>query len=206
MARLESSFKNMLLTLLGVTFIASAGVGFVYEITKGPKAETERKRQIAAIQAVLPQFTNNPLSQKYAVPTKDGDLLFYPATLNDEPVGTAVETFTDQGFGGRIRLMVGFLPDHKIHQIAVLEHTETPGLGDKIDPKKSDFIDQFSGKDPNNFTLQVQKDGGDVDGITAATVSSRAFCEAVQRAVDAVRKQTDGTPQIIIEVETPGNK
>jgi len=202
MARLESSFKNMLLTLLGITFLSSAGVGYVYEITKGPKAETERKRQIAAIQAVLPRFSNNPLQEKYAVPTEAGDLIFYPAEKDGEPVGTAVETFTDQGFGGRIRLMVGFLPGGNINDIAVLEHTETPGLGDKIERKKSNFINQFAGQNPEQFDLRVNKDGGDVDGITAATVSSRAFCEAVQRAVEAMNAKDKNIKPIIVEVES----
>ncbi len=205
MARLESSFKNMLLTLLAVTFVSSACVGSVYELTKGPLAETKRQRQIAAVREVLPGFDNNPVEEKYQVPTDNGELIFYPAEKDGHSVGTAVETFSDQGFGGRIRLMVGFLPEGAIHRITVLEHSETPGLGDKIDKKKSDFSQQFAGKDPAAFTLTVDKDGGDVDGITAATVSSRAFCDAVRRAVKALNQADRDIKPIEVEIQMGTN-
>ena len=81
--------------------------------------------------------------------------------------------------------MVGFLPDGTIHNISVLEHKETPGLGDKMTKAKSDWSVQFNGKDPSDFKLMVTKDGGDVDAITASTISSRAFCDAVDRAYKA---------------------
>ena len=81
--------------------------------------------------------------------------------------------------------MVGLLPDGTINDISVLEHKETPGLGDKMDKEKSDFSLQFQGKDPKNFAINVRQDGGDVDAITASTVSSRAFCDAVIRAYNA---------------------
>ena len=65
-----------------------------------------------------------------------------------------------------------------------MQHKETPGLGDKTDSKKSNWNKQFREKDPSKFSLVVSKDGGDVDAITAATISSRAYCDAVQRAYD----------------------
>jgi len=86
--------------------------------------------------------------------------------------------------------MVGFLPDGTIYDVEVLDHKETPGLGDKIDRKKSDFTRQFQNKNPGAFSLTVKKDGGSVDAITAATISSRAFCNAVQRAYDVYRKES----------------
>ena len=94
-----------------------------------------------------------------------------------------------KGFSGKIELMVGFLDDGTIENTAVLMHKETPGLGDKMDQKKSDFSLQFIGKNPVDFKLKVKKDGGDVDAITAATISSRAFCDAVQRAYDVFEKE-----------------
>jgi electron transport complex protein RnfG len=103
-------------------------------------------------------------------------------------VGTAVETFTSQGFSGDFKLMVGFTPDGTIIDVAVISHAETPGLGDKMEQDKSDFSEQFEGKDPDTFELSVRKDGGDVDAITAATITSRAYCDAVQRAYDALRE------------------
>ena len=76
--------------------------------------------------------------------------------------------------------MIGFDAKGVIQKINVLEHSETPGLGTKMEEPK--FKDQFLGKSPETFRLRVKKDGGDVDGITAATISSRAFSDAVERA------------------------
>jgi electron transport complex protein RnfG len=84
--------------------------------------------------------------------------------------------------------MVGFKPDGTIHNISVLDHAETPGLGSKIEKSSSSWSEQFNGKNPTDFQLQVRKDGGDVDAITAATISSRAYCDAVQKAYKAFQK------------------
>jgi len=104
----------------------------------------------------------------------------------------AIETFTNQGFGGTIKLIVGLLANGKIYDIAVIEHVETPGLGDKIEKKKSGFSKQFQKKDPSGYKMIVKNDGGDVDAITAATISSRAYCDAVGRAYKAFDNNADG--------------
>ncbi|MBO4231732.1 MAG: RnfABCDGE type electron transport complex subunit G, partial [Bacteroidales bacterium] len=92
------------------------------------------------------------------------------------------------GFGGAFTLMVGFDSEGKILGTEVLSASETPGLGDKINADKSDFSKQFAGKNPAEFQLKVKKDGGDVDAITAATISSRAYCDAVDRAYQSFMK------------------
>lgn len=174
----------MTLTLFAVTLISSFGVGYVYEITKGPIAKSQLEKKTRALQQVLPEFNNDPLKEMSVRDVDGGKLIFYPAREDGKPVGIAVDTFTNQGFADQIRLMVGFTPKGKIIDIAVLSQKETPGLGDKIDRKKSDFSRQFEGKDPATYRLSVTKDGGDVDAITAATISSRAFCDAVKRAYE----------------------
>ena len=107
--------------------------------------------------------------------------------LDEELVGTAIQAGSKKGYNGLIELMVGFSPDGKIYKIDVLQQKETPGLGTKITEDK--FKNQFDGQDPKSFVLKVTKDGGEVDAITAATISSRAFCEAVQKAYDAFENQ-----------------
>jgi electron transport complex protein RnfG len=87
------------------------------------------------------------------------------------------------GFSGLVRLMVGLKPDGSIYSVSVLEHKETPGLGTHM--ADADFIGQFENQNPANFKVSVKKDGGQVDAITAATISSRAFCDAVMRAYKA---------------------
>ncbi len=185
----ESSFLNMVLTLFVVTLVSATTLGYVYEVTKGPIAEAQRKKTLKAIASVTPEFDNSPSDELYKLPIEgDDSLICYPAKKGGKLVGTAIKTYSDKGFNTRIWIMVGFAPDGTIINTAVLQHQETPGLGDKMSKKKSDWSNQFNGKNPANFKLKVKKDGGDVDAITAATFSSRGFTDAVDRAYKAYMK------------------
>jgi len=187
MAKTESTFKNMALSLTLIALVSSALLGFVYEFTKEPIALSNLNKKLNAIKQVVPEFTNNPNDEMYRLPTGEGDSLeIYPAKKDDVIVGYAVNTFTSKGFSGNISLMAGFKPDGTIINISVLEQKETPGLGTKM--TEPGFKDQFNEKNPSEFELKVKKDGGPVDAITAATISSRAFCDAVQRAYNTLQK------------------
>ena len=187
MAKSESSFKNMVLSLTLISMIASACLGFVYEFTRVPIELSNLNRKVNAIKQVVPEFNNNPYDEMFRLPTGDGDSLdIFPAKKDSILVGYAVSTYTDKGFSGNINLMAGFKPDGSIVNITVLAHKETPGLGTKMAEPK--FKDQFNGKNPADYDLKVRKDGGPVDAITAATISSRAFCDAVQRAYNTLQK------------------
>lgn len=177
----------MVLTLLTITLVSSTAVGLVYKVTQKPIAEAGASRIIAAIGLVLPEFDNDPAETKRVETIDGGEAVIYTATRNGEVVGYAIETFTNKGFNGHIRLMVGFLPDGTIYRVETIEHNETPGLGDKILRSKSDFPLQFDGRHPDSFRLAVTKDGGDVDAITAATITSRAYADAVDRAFRVFR-------------------
>ncbi len=187
MAKTESTFRNMVLSLTLIALVSSALLGFVYEVTKEPIALSNLNKKLEAIRQVVPEFDNNPNDEMFLLPTGDGDSLeVYPAKKGDIIIGYAVNTYTNNGFSGNIKLMAGFKPDGSIFNITVLEHKETPGLGTKMaDPG---FKDQFIEKNPAEFELRVKKDGGPVDAITAATISSRAFCDAVQRAYNTLQK------------------
>jgi len=187
MAKTESTLKNMILSLTFISLGASACLAFVYELTKGPIELSVLNKKIEAIKQVVPEFNNNPDGEMFRLPTGDGDSLdIYPAKLNGEVTGYAVNTYTKSGFSGYIGLMAGFKPDGSIINIMVLSQKETPGLGTKMaDPG---FKDQFNGKNPSDFKLKVKKDGGQVDAITAATISSRAFCDAIERAYNTLQK------------------
>ncbi|SDD17475.1 electron transport complex protein RnfG [Williamwhitmania taraxaci] len=178
----------MVLTLLIITLVASVALGYVYQFTKVPIELAQITKVNNAIRAVVPAFDNDPNAEVYKAVVGTDSLNVYPAKKGGVVVGLAVETFTEKGYGGRFELIVGFLPDGTINDIAVISHHETPGLGDKIDKRKSNFSLQFKGKNPKDFKMMVKKDGGDVDAITASTISSRAFCDAVTRAYEAVMK------------------
>jgi electron transport complex protein RnfG len=187
----ESNFFNMVSTLFLVTAVAALSLGGVYNVTKGPIELAKQKKQEEAIKQVLPEFDR--LEQKrLKAPDVADSLLFNFAYKGDNLVGMAVNTFTNKGFSGQIKLMIGLLPDGTINNTSVLEHKETPGLGDKMQQNKSDWSLQFNGQHPSVFKLKVKKDGGSVDAITAATISSRAFADAVERAYNTYETNLGG--------------
>ena len=177
----------MLLSLTLISLGASAALGFVYELTKKPIEASKLRKKIEAIKMVVPEFNNNPNDDMFLLPTGEGDSLeIYPAKKDGVIKGYAVKTYSNNGFSGYIGIMAGFSPDGTIYNISVLEQKETPGLGTKMtDPS---FSGQFIGKHPGEFVLKVKKDGGQVDAITAATISSRAFCDAIERAYKTLMK------------------
>jgi electron transport complex protein RnfG len=191
MAKRESSFINMVLTLVLVTGIAAAVLGFVYDFTKGPIEVAKLKAQTEAIKTVLPEF--DELGETMVVSPGEGQdsLEFFPAYKNGELVGTAIKTYTKSGFSGFISIMAGIDKDGNFSGYSVLEHAETPGLGSKIDPWfKTDKGNQsVIGKNPETTDFHVSKDGGQIDAITASTISSRAFLDAMRRAYSTYKKQ-----------------
>lgn len=180
--KLESTFINMLVVLGGIALISAGLLGFTFTKTK-PLIDAVKKQKFEqAIKEVLPPF--DKLGKKYVVAGFDR-LELYPAYKGDALAGTAVKSVTNKGFSGDIWVMVGITDDGTIFNTSVLDQHETPGLGTKMTPK---LVPQVKGKKPASFKLKVKKDGGDVDAITAATISSRAFLDAVSKAVDAWKK------------------
>lgn len=187
MAKRESSFVNMVVTLLVITSVASFLLATVYNFTKEPIALAREAMRMEAIAQVVPAFDR--LEVKRFQSYDGGDSLqFNFAYSGEELVGVAVETYTTSGWSGLITAMVGFLPDGRIVDVVHLHHRETPGLGDKIEKAKSDWSNQFRGIDPRATDLRVTKDGGDIDAITAATITARAYSEAIQRAFNTLEE------------------
>ena len=175
----------MVVALLVIAAVSGGVLGLVYGMTKDTIAEVDKKKNEAAIQAVLPlegEITYKADTLQY---TYEGVDLTFPCNLAYDANGTfqgaAIKT-SEGGFGGKIDMMVGFLADGTIKGTSVLSHAETPGLGANMTGK---FKDQFVDKNPANYRLIVTKDGGDVDAITAATITSRAFSKAVDKAYQA---------------------
>lgn len=181
MKKLESNFLNMFIVLMGITVLAAASLGSVYELTKEPIKQAQLSKQELAIKAVIPGFDNDPIKDSYNVEAADGIVRVFPAMKGDETLGAAVETFTTKGFGGLVKVMVGFDKEGNILNYSVLEHKETPGLGSKMQEWFRGGKRAIAGKNPSKDNLTVAKDGGDIDAITAATISSRAFLDAVDR-------------------------
>lgn len=188
MAKRESTFTSMVVTLFAVTFIAAAALGFVYDSTKDAIELSKMKAQSEAIEKVLPAFEELGQSWKVAVSPQGDSLEFFPAYSNGERVGVAVKTYTNNGFSGYISIMAGIDSTGNLSGFEVLEHAETPGLGSKMKPWFSNLEkpgQSVIGKNPGTHQFKVKKDGGDFDAITASTITSRAFLEALVRAYDA---------------------
>lgn len=188
----------MLLVLTGVTAVSVALLAYVNELTKKPIAEANAKTLNEALKQVLPKFTNNPVAECDTLfSEKDGkkmvDFIIYPAKDGDQWVGTAVES-KSLGFGGELKVLVGFDAEGKIYSYSLLAHAETPGLGSKAADwfKGEHATDKrgIKGLNPGESELKVSKDGGEVDAITASTITSRAFLGAVNKAYQAYKGNT----------------
>ena len=188
MKKLESSFANMVIVLTIITVIAASCLGAMNNLTAEPIAASKKAKQEAAIKAVLPEFTSleedNLNDQK----------IFRAYNTNSELVGIAIET-AELGFGGNITTIVGIDANGSIVDYSLLQHTETPGLGSKL-------VDWFKvksdirGADANKMPLNVSKDGGEYDAITAATISSRAFLNSINKAYKTYQIAKGETPSV----------
>lgn len=194
----------MFLSLTIICIVAGAILAAVNMYTAGPIAATKAATLENAIKEVVPPFDNNPTKDAYKGVTPEGDsLIIYPATKDGQFVGVAVESNTKKGFSGEIKVIVGFDPQNKLLNYSVLQHAETPGLGSKMqewfrtDKNKQSVI----GRSLTDGSLAVSKDGGSVDAITAATISSRAFLDAINRAYGAF-KGTDGNSGATSKTDT----
>ena len=184
----NDSIWRLAIVLTCISLLAALALTGVYALTKGPIEQGQREKKEKALQSVLPAYEGTVRDTVIV----DADNEEIPVHLaigkNGELCGAGIETYTKKAFAGRFDLMVGFDAEGTIVNTEVIKAGETPGLGDKINKDKSEFAMQFNQQNPAEFQLVVKKDGGDVDAITAATISSRAYCDAVQRAYDIFMK------------------
>ena len=181
---MKSSLKNMVLVLFCITLISGACVGLVNMITVDPIAKAKEAAVKTALAQVLPEFDATEQSEH----TADELLIIaHKATKDGEVVGYAIESATKSGFSGLVRIMVGFDTKGTILNVNVLEQNETPGLGAKMTEEGNPLLASVKGKSAPQLNCKVRKDGGDVDALTAATISSRAYAEAVARAYEVFK-------------------
>ena len=175
----QSSFKNMSLCLLVICLVCSALLDGVYALTKEPIDAAAKAKNEAAIKEVLPEVAVTIEEER----TVDCEGSSYTYNLAYDELGNTVGcaiNVAPSGFGGPIAIKVGFDINGVIWNTKVLSQAETPGLGAKcVEPA---FSDQFKGFDPAQKKLAVKKDGGDVDAITASTITSRAYAEGLALA------------------------
>lgn len=176
---MKSDILRYALVLGIITVVAATVLAGVYNVTKDPIAEAVRQDFLTGLRVVLPPFDNAPDEDLYMA----DNTTIYVAKMGGEVVGYACEGVSRSGYGGPITVIVGATPEGAIYSVTVVSHTETPGLGDKI--KNPDFLAGFKGESLAK-KFSVQKDGGDIDQFSGATISPRAVCEAVNTAAEAL--------------------
>ena len=188
MKKLESSFKNMAIVLTAVAVVAGLLLGYVNKVTAEPIAQANAKALSDAIALVVPGFDNDPAAEAETIEVDGASYTIYKATKGGEFIGAAVESSAN-GFGGALRVLVGFDAEGNIIDYSLLSHAETPGLGSKAaDWFKKGGKGDITGRNPGEKPLTVSKDNGDIDAITASTITSRAFLNAVNSAYAAYAK------------------
>ena len=182
MKKLESSFKNMAVVLTLISVVAGGVLAWVNQVTEGPIAQIKEENLAKAIKAVL-KADDVTVSQVETL--SEGSIAY------STDKGMAIQT-ASTGFGGELQVLVGFDEQGRIKGYSVLEHAETPGLGAKAgtwfqEGSKGNII----GRNPGDAPLVVSKDGGDVDAITASTITSRAFLKAVNKAYELYKNNVE---------------
>lgn len=191
MKKLESTITNMVVVLVGVALITGSILAYVNHVTEEPIRQQAEKTLADGIKAVMGGVELTVAKDDTVRQTVSGkEIIFviHEAVGTDkQPLGAAVESTTG-GFGGDFKILVGFDNDGKILGYTILQHSETPGLGAKADKWfQKDGKGCVIGKNPATDNLTVKKDGGDVDAITASTITSRAFLLAVNQAYQAYK-------------------
>lgn len=177
----------MFVVLTLIAIIAAGALAAVFSVTKDTIEQAKAKKTQDAIKAVLPTFA----SIEDAI--VDGCPIHKAYDANHNFVGAAVEAQDDNGFGGAVKVMVGFDKSGNIVDYSVLEQKETPGLGTKmVEWFKKGNKGDISGKNPATNNITVSKDGGEIDAITASTISSRAFLRAVNKAYEVYDNANNG--------------
>ena len=191
----KSSFKNMTLCLLAICLVCSGLLAGVYALTAEPIAAAAKAKNEAAIKEVLPPSAVAVEEER----TVDFEGASYSYNLAYDELGNTVGcaiNVAPVGFGGPIVIKVGFDVNGCICNTKVLSQAETPGLGAKcVEPA---FSDQFKGWNPAEKDLAVKKDGGDVDAITASTITSRAYADGLLLATK-VFQAIGQTPMLLNE-------
>lgn len=180
---------KLIITLVAICMIAGSLLALVHKITLKPIEDTEKRVKNEAMNEVLPAHDNDPLADKVEIDANGKTWTFYVARKDGSFAGAAFESTSPKGYAGDISLMVGLGSDGNITAMKVTGQKETPGLGAKIvDPV---WRAQFSGKSITGTKWAVKKDQGDIDQITAATISSRAVADAIRNGLDVYTANAD---------------
>jgi electron transport complex protein RnfG len=180
---------------LGVVGLVTSGLLALAATATGPAIQAaERRDLMASLTQVLPGgFDNDLLADTVTVEAPTGEVTVYRARHGADVDGVVFRV-TGQGYAGPVVCLLGIDPRGQILGVRVLKHSETPGLGDKIEPAKGDWIDRFAGKalgNPAPERWAVKKDGGDFDQFSGATITPRAVVKAIKGGLELFARERD---------------
>ena len=199
MAMFTSAGKLVIFVLISIILLL-----VVRFVTAPVIAEAERQTLLNTFDQVLPNnlYDNDPLENQMQITDTDylellgttEPVIIYRAYNNNQPAGVIFQTIAPNGYSGNIYILMGVFPDGRVSGVRVIKHAETPGLGDKIEVAKSNWILEFSGRglrDENRTRWAVKKDNGDFDQFTGATITPRAVVGAVKNALTVINDMRD---------------
>ena len=188
----DSMFRNAallgLIAVLGTALLAS-----IYALTADRIAEQQRRAVLVQLHQVLPASAYDNALQNDLIEVRDPEFFktdhpvqVYRARQGGRPAAAILNLVAPDGYNGDIRLLVAIYVDGTVSGVRVIEHRETPGLGDPIERQRSDWVTTFEGRSLHNTpgpAWAVKRDGGVFDQLTGATISPRAVVGAVHRAL-----------------------
>jgi electron transport complex protein RnfG len=180
---------KLIAVLTLISAVAGLLLAFTNNRTAGPIAQARKAEVLRSLTDVLPPFDNQPNETVFSVDENGQHWTFFIARQNGSFAGAAVESVSMKGYGGLIKIMIGINPDNSLRRFKVLEQQETPGLGSKI--TEAVFRSQFENRSFIPDTWRLKKDGGEIEAITGATISSRAVTEAIRTAADVYARHAD---------------
>ena len=194
--KMPNTAAAMIGVLTAIAIISGTTLGFTDLFTRDRIEANRIERRMSAVREVLPEFVNDPAAEEWNHPELAAHMVFPGRNEHGELVGAAIQTRVGSGYGGNLTVVTGLTPEAEVTAVFVLQHAETPGLGARI--TEQGFRDQFAGLNLNDRAPAVRQDGGSIDAITAATMSSRAVADAVEKAGQVL-------PDFLAAVETGGS-
>lgn len=173
---------KMVFVLACICVLAGALLAVIDSVTREPIAAAMREEKMKAMRRVLPGYDNDPMACTNVVVENGDAWVFHVARKDGEFAGAAFEAASGEGYGGTVRIMIGAGADDAVLGLEILQHAETPGLGARI--TESGFRNQFRDRSIGDTVWTVKSDGGDIDAVTGATMSSRAVLDALRRGLD----------------------
>lgn len=177
--------------MLVVSLTAAVLLTLVHEVTKQPIKEAQNRLIAESIKEVIStEFDNDPFAEKITVRRGNARYTLYPARNKGYVTSIVMQSSSNKGFSGRIDIIVGFLLDGTISGYKLIAHKETPGLGSRIGEEA--FQKNVIGHNPALESFRVRQDGGEIDAVTGATISSRALLDAIKKAYQGYLKFNTG--------------